>query len=45
MEAAQSKAEEEGLLPTGERPTVADRLSDFVDAAVDAAHDTLRGRD
>ena len=45
MEAAQSEAEEESLLPTGERPTVADRVSDFVDAAVDAAHDTLRGRD
>ena len=45
VEAAESKAEEEGLLPTGEGPTVADRLSDFVDAAVDAAHDTLRGRD
>ena len=45
VEAAEQKAEESGLLPTGDGPTVAERLSDIADTAVEAARDTLRDRD
>ena len=43
VEAAEKKAEESGLLPTGEGPTVAERLSDVADTTVEAARNTLRG--
>ena len=45
VEAAHAAADELGLLPSSEGPTVADRLSDVAGSAVEAARDTLRGRD
>jgi len=45
VEAAHAAADQTGLLPSGEGPTVADRLSDVAGSAVEAARDKLRGRD
>lgn len=43
VDAAEQKAEESGLLPTGDGPTVAERLTNVADTAMEAARDTLRG--
>src|SRR4029078_829024 len=43
VDAAAQKTEESGLLPTGDGPTVAERLTNVADTAVEAARDTLRG--
>ena len=44
VKAAEEKAEQSGLLPTGEGPTTAERVSEVADTAVEAARETLRGR-